>query len=149
MESHDATKTLKKNLLLLLDSRVKDLTKKKLNPPITAMLKTFAPNVDKPPSAKISACIIKTIVMPSIAMYGPRSTARKVPPTRCPLVPYKIGKFIIWAAKIKALETASMGVTELEYVCFAFFHDRTRNPTDSVYINTQIVRLRNPSGMCI
>ena len=74
------------------------------------MLKTFAPNVNNPLSAKISACIIRTIVIPNIAIYGPRSTDKKFPPTRCPLVPYRIGKLIIWAAKTKALETANTGV---------------------------------------
>ena len=44
--------------------------------------------------------------MLSMAGYGPRSMARKVPPTRCPLVPKAMGKFIIWAAKTKALEIA-------------------------------------------
>jgi hypothetical protein len=44
---------------------------------------------------------------------------------------------------------ANMGVTELEYVFFAFFHDQIRNPIDTAYISMQIVRLRNPSGMCI
>jgi len=76
-----------------------------------AMLNRLAPKVEIPPSTKITACIKTTMVMLRIAAYGPNKTARKVPPTRCPLAPAKIGKLIIWAAKTKALETANMGVT--------------------------------------
>jgi hypothetical protein len=105
-------KMLEANLRVLWDFRVSIFTMKKLNPPITAMLNTLAPKVVIPPSAKNNACISNTTVMLNIPANGPSNTARKVPPTRCPLVPKAIGKFIIWAAKTKALEIASIDVKD-------------------------------------
>jgi len=113
-ESHDATKTHGMKRLLPEEPLVNSLIRKKLNPPITAMLNAFMPNASMPPSAKKNACINKTIVMLSMAAYGPSSTARKVPPTRWPLVPKAIGKLIICAANTKALDMASKAVMEWE-----------------------------------
>ncbi len=76
------------------------------------MLNMFMPNATIPPSAKKRACIPKTKVMLNMAAYGPNNTARNVPPTKCPLVPKVIGKFIICAAKTNALEIASNAVIE-------------------------------------
>jgi hypothetical protein len=66
-DNHEAMKTEEANLLRLLEFLVNSFTKKKLKAPMTAMLNTFAPNATKPPSAKKNACIIKTMVMLSIA----------------------------------------------------------------------------------
>jgi hypothetical protein len=111
-EVHEAKKTLEMKRLVLLLLLVKSLTKKKLKPPIIAMLKRFMPKATIPPSAKNVACIVSTRVMLRIAAYGPSKTARNVPPTKCPLVPKTIGKFIICAANMKALEMASSAVME-------------------------------------
>src|SRR3990172_11584519 len=120
-ESHDARKTLETNLLWLVEFRFISFTKKKLNAPTIAMLNTLAPNAIKPPSAKKTACIKRTIVMLSIPAHGPKRIAKKVPPTKCPLVPRIIGKFIICAAKTKALEIASKGAKDLGYSALTFF----------------------------
>ena len=60
-----------------------------------------------------------------------------------------IGKFIICAAKTKALDIARRGATDVEYVFFTFLQAHTRNPIEAAYISMQIVMLKNPSGMCI
>jgi len=46
--------------------------------------------------------------MLSAVMCGPKIVARKVPPTRWPLMPPTIGKFNIWATKTSELKTASV-----------------------------------------
>jgi len=90
--------------------------------------------------------------MLSIAAYGPSSTARKVPPTRCPLVPNAIGKLIICAANTNALDIASKAVMEREYVAFAFFHDHARKARETIHIATAAAiegaLVISPSGMC-
>src|SRR3990170_7817229 len=147
-DNHDAVKTDEANHRVLLDFRVSSFTMKKLREPITAMLNMLAPNAIMPPSAKKNACINRTMVILSIAAQGPKRTARKVPPTRCPLVPYTIGKFIIWAAKTKALEIASMATKDCGYSDLTFFHDHARNAIDTANIVTAVAGLMNPSGMC-
>ena len=116
------------------------------------MLNMFMPNATIPPSAKKSACIPKTKVILNIAAYGPKSTARKVPPTKCPLEPKTIGKLIICAAKTNALEIANRAVIERVYVCWAFFQDQARIPIDRNHImmakTIEVLLNINPSEMC-
>jgi hypothetical protein len=111
-ETQDAMKMLEANHLPLVDFLVRSFIMKKLKPPIIAMLKRFMPKATIPPSEKKRACIPNTIVMLNIAVYGPNNIDRKVPPTRCPLVPKTIGKFIIRAANTKALDMARRAVIE-------------------------------------
>jgi hypothetical protein len=117
------------------------------------MLNMFIPNATIPPSAKKSAYIPKTKVILKMAAYGPNSTARKVPPIKCPLVPKSIGKFIICAANTNALEIASRAVIERVYVSCAFFHDHARIPIDRNHImmakTSEVLLKINPSDMCI
>src|SRR3990172_3801358 len=113
------------------------------------MLNTFAPNAIKPPSAKKTACINNTIVMLSIPAQGPKRTARKVPPTKCPLVPRIIGKLIICAAKTNALEIASKGAKDLGYSALTFFQENARKNMDIPNITAAVVGVMKPSGTCI
>ena len=147
-ESQDARKTLETNLLWLVDFRFISFTKKKLDAPIIAMLNTLAPNAIKPPSAKKTACINSTIVMLSIPAHGPKRIARKVPPTKCPLVPKIIGKLIICAAKTNALEIASKGAKDFGYSARTFFQENARKTIDIPNITAAVVGVTNPSGMC-
>jgi len=41
-----------------------------------------------------------------------------------------------------------MGVTWVEHPLFTFFQAHNKNPTEIMYMTTQIVRLRKPSGIC-
>lgn len=109
----------------------------------------LAPKVKIPPSAKKMAWIKSTIDMLMTAAWGPSNTARKVPPTRCPEVPYTIGKFSIWATKTKALETAMMGTSERENVLLAPLQAHVKKTNDTTYIRTQRYGSRKPSGICI
>ena len=117
------------------------------------MLKRFMPNATMPPSAKNRACMLKTRVMLKIAANGPSSTARKVPPIKCPLVPKAIGKLIICAANTNALDIANRAVIEREYVCCAFFQDHAKMPTDIIHIAIakmiEVLFRINPSDMCM
>jgi hypothetical protein len=111
-EVQEAMKTLVVNHFWLEVFLVRSFMRKKLKPPIIAILKRFIPNATIPPSAKKTACIVKTRLMLKIAAYGPRRTAKNVPPTKCPLDPKIIGKLIICAANTKALEIARITLIE-------------------------------------
>jgi hypothetical protein len=97
--------------------------------------------------------MLKTRVMLKIAANGPSSTARKVPPIKCPLVPKAIGKLIICAANTNALDIANRAVIEREYVCCAFFQDHAKMPTDIIHIAIakmiEVLFRINPSDMCM
>ena len=82
---------------------------------------------------------------------GPNIIASSTAPTICPLVPGIAGnwKFIICAAKTKALETDNRGVKDREYVALVFLQDQTRNAIETAYIKAQIAGLKKPSGICI
>lgn len=107
----------------------------------------FAPNVKTPPSAKKMAWIKRTIDILMTAAWGPRSMARNVPPTRCPEVPYTIGKFSIWATNTKALETARTGTRERGKVLLASLQAHVTKKIDMIYIRAQRYGSRKPSGI--
>ena len=111
------------------------------------------PKATIPPSAKNNACIPNTKVMLKIAAYGPKSTARNVPPTKCPLVPKAIGKFIIYAANTNALNIANNAVIERVYVCCAFFQDHAKMPIEIIHIiiakTIEVLLKISPSEMCM
>ena len=77
----------------------------------TAMMKIFNPMAVNPPSAKTSACTIRTTVTASTPAHGPIKIAAKAPPIKCPLVPAATGKLIICIAKINTAANPASGAT--------------------------------------
>ena len=69
---------------------------------IIAILRTFIPKALNPPSANSKDWITTTIEIQIIPRLGPKPITAKAPPSKWPLVPAAIGKFIIWRTKIKA-----------------------------------------------
>ena len=53
--------------------------------------------------------MIRIEAMTSVAACGPSRMASSTPPPKCPLVPGRIGKLIIWAAKTNAPITPMSG----------------------------------------
>ena len=79
--------------------------------PTRAMLTTFSPSADSPPSANTSAWTTSTTATASAPANGPTSTAASTPPKKWPLVPLATGKLIIWAAKTNAAASPTTGMS--------------------------------------
>jgi hypothetical protein len=80
---------------------------------------------------------------------APSNIPRNVPPTRCPLLPIAIGKFIICAAKTKALEIDRIAANECVYVALAFFLEINNRMMAAANVIIAIDGSMNPSLMCI
>jgi hypothetical protein len=70
------------------------------------------------------------MVMLMMVAWGPRSMPSNVPPIRCPHVPPAIGKFIIWAMKMRALETAITGTKEWENIFLTPFQAHIKKASE-------------------
>ena len=81
-----------------------------------AILKQLAPKVIRPPSPKNRAWIPSTTEIPSIAAQGPKTIARSVAPTACPVVPPGKGMLNIIKTKEKAENTANTGTVRVARV---------------------------------
>ncbi len=71
-------------------------------PVTTAMLRTFAPSAETPPSANNRDCTITTTPTAVMPSQGPTRITARAPPKRWPEVPAATGKFNIWSANTKA-----------------------------------------------
>src|SRR5262249_36290550 len=74
-----------------------------------AIVKQFAPSASIPPSAKKSAWMARTAVMPITADHRPRRMASKTPPTGCTVVPPGAGMLNIITVKQNAAPIARWG----------------------------------------
>ncbi len=73
------------------------------------MLKMLAPNASSPPSWKIKAWMLTTLVMTSTAAQGPSRMVAMAAPIRCPEVPPATVKLSICPAKMAAASTPING----------------------------------------
>ncbi len=76
---------------------------------MTAMLNRLAPSAAIPPSWKISAWALTTMVMTNTAAHGPSKISARAAPSRWPDVPPATGKLSICPAKIAAATTPING----------------------------------------
>jgi hypothetical protein len=113
------------------------------------ILKILKPSALNPPSANKSACKIKTIVMASVAAYGPINTAARAAPSRWPLVPAATGKLSICTAKIKVAVRPARGAVFSSSEDFAPRIEMATPAAATTAKAPEVGRSMNPSGICM
>ena len=111
------------------------------------MLSTLAPSAVIPPSAKAKAWTPTTTVSTRQASQGPSRAAAKVAPRKWPLVPPATGKLSIWAAKMNAASTPSIGIRDSSSSRSETLSAIPTASAASTAATAATPALRNPSGM--
>ena len=126
---------------VILNQPVKDVT--------IAILRTFTPRALSPPSAKRRDWITTTIDIQITPRLGPSTITASAQPSKCPLVPAAIGKFIIWSTKIKAdiIPVKAINLSATKFLAdLTYAHNVPRLITPEAAETWAFI---NPSGTCI
>ena len=113
------------------------------------MLKTLSPSALNPPSAKSSACKSKTMVIASVAAYGPTKTVARAAPSKWPLVPAATGKLSICTAKINVAVNPARGAVLSSREDLAPLSERATAPAAIAAKAAEVGISINPSGICM
>ena len=150
LEMSDATNIARARRLVLNFLERTALTMKKDRAPMTAMLKTFAPNMDRPPSPKARAWMMRVMVMLIRPAKGPRTMEIVVPPRKCHVLPPPAtGNSNSWTTSRRALTVAIRGMTNRGAVFFMPHHAHARKDSATMYMAMHAYGLSIPSGMCM
>ena len=113
------------------------------------MFRQLAKIASMPPSPKKRACSINAVLTAITAAQGPKTTAMRVPPTPCAVVPPGTGTLNIMTVKLSAEKIASSGTVRLSRTfltrCVASPHTGTVGTARAM----ATAGARYPSGMCI
>jgi hypothetical protein len=150
-ETHDATAAAPTSAAPVFGSRAVSSrnTSQATKTPISAMLTTFRPSAETPPSANSRAWSRRTTEMTIAPTHGPSRIATSAPPSRWPEVPAATGKFSIWTTKMKAAASPASGIWRSERVVRTRCRTAPSPPAAVTPAPAEVARLMKPSGMCI